>query len=93
LQEQITLAFQADVVMGVHGAALAHAVFAPRGVLTLELKTLYGYGSTVFARISDARVGLHAQVGPYLGPYISPLSRPLSKPTRPRGLARAGAPR
>jgi len=68
LQEQITLAFQADVVMGVHGAALAHAVFAPRGVLTLELKTLYGYGSTVFARISDARMGLHAQVGPHVAP-------------------------
>ena len=69
--------------MGVHGAALAHAVFAPRGVLTLELKTLYGYGSTVFARISDARMGLHAQVGPYLGLYLGPLSRPLSTLSQP----------
>jgi hypothetical protein len=62
LEEQIALAYQADVVMGIHGAALAHAVFGPRGLLTLELKTMYGYGSTVFARISDSRRGLHAQV-------------------------------
>ena len=30
-EEQITLAYQADVVMGIHGAALTHAVFGPRG--------------------------------------------------------------
>ena len=45
-----------------HGAALAHAVFSRKGVVTVELKTLYGYTSMVFALVSDSRLGLHGQV-------------------------------
>jgi hypothetical protein len=49
-------------IMGLHGAALVHGIFAPRGIVTLELKTLYGYGSSLFALVADAREGTHAQV-------------------------------
>jgi hypothetical protein len=48
--------------MGLHGAALVHTVFARSGVITVELKTLYGYTSMVFALASDSREGLHGQV-------------------------------
>jgi hypothetical protein len=53
---------QSSQVLGMHGAALAHAVFSRRGVVTVELKTLYGYSSMVFALVSDSRLGLHGQV-------------------------------
>ena len=48
--------------MGVHGAALVHGVFSRRESIVFELKTLYGYGSALFAMIADSRAGLHAQV-------------------------------
>lgn len=62
LVDQISYAYHADVVMGLHGAALAHTLFQKRGSLSLELKTLYGYTSILFALVADSRVGTHAQI-------------------------------
>jgi hypothetical protein len=45
-----------------HGAALVHGVFAKHGTIILELKTLYGYRSPLFALVADSRMGTHAQV-------------------------------
>jgi hypothetical protein len=45
-----------------HGAAIAHGVFQAPGAVSLELKTLYGYDSILFALVADSRRGLHAQV-------------------------------
>jgi hypothetical protein len=48
--------------MGIHGAALVHGIFARRGSILLELKTLYGYGSSLFALVADSRAGTHVHV-------------------------------
>ena len=39
-----------------------HTIFAPKGVITIELKTLYGYTSMTFALTTDSRQGLHGQL-------------------------------
>jgi len=62
LGEQLALAAHADVIVGLHGAALVHGVFAPRGLLTVELKLHYGYASSLFALVSDSRAGMHAHI-------------------------------
>lgn len=62
LAEQIAFAYHADVIIGMHGAALTHAIFSKRGAITVELKTLYAYTSIVFALITDSRQGTHSQV-------------------------------
>jgi hypothetical protein len=62
LQDQLALAYHADIVMGLHGAALTHGLFTKRGSIIFELKTVYGYESILFALIADAREGVHAQV-------------------------------
>jgi len=62
LGEQLVVAAQADVIVGLHGAALVHGVFAPRGLLTVELKLHYGYASSLFALVSDSRAGTHAHI-------------------------------
>jgi hypothetical protein len=62
LAEQIAFAYHADVIIGIHGAALTHAIFSKRGAVTVELKTLYAYTSIVFALITDSRQGTHSQV-------------------------------
>lgn len=61
-EEQLALAVHADVVMGLHGAGLVNVIFSRRGSLTVELKTLYGYGLDLFAVATDARVGTHVQI-------------------------------
>jgi len=60
--EQLALAYHADVVIGLHGAGLTHALFSHRGSVLVELKTEYAYESVLFNMIADARVGMHAQV-------------------------------
>ena len=62
LLEQISYAAYADIIIGVHGAALTNAVFAPRGVLIMELKSVYGYHVDLFAMIASSRVGGLAHV-------------------------------
>lgn len=37
-------------------------MFAERGIISLELKTKYGYESILFNLISDSRMGFHSQV-------------------------------
>jgi len=37
-------------------------MFQKRGSLSLELKTLYGYTSILFALVADARFGTHSQI-------------------------------
>lgn len=59
---QIAHAVHADVVVGLHGAALVHAVFSPRGVRVLELKSAYGFSSSLFALVTDSRVGSHCHL-------------------------------
>ena len=59
---QIAHAVHADVVVGLHGAALAHAVFSPRGVRVLELKGAYGFTSSLFALVTDSRAGTHCHL-------------------------------
>lgn len=62
VDEQISYAYHADVILGLHGAALAHILFARQGVLTIEWKTLYGYTSSLFNIVTDTRKGLHGQI-------------------------------
>lgn len=59
---QIAHAYHADVIIGLHGAALVHGIFAAKGLVSLELKTLYGYKSILFGLVADSRAGVHAQV-------------------------------
>ena len=62
LSEQLALAVHADVIVGLHGAGLINSVFARQGCITVELKTLYGYGLDLFAVATDARMGTHVQI-------------------------------
>jgi hypothetical protein len=62
LKNQLSHAYHADVILGMHGAALVHGVFAPKGVFVFELKTLYAFDSVLFALIADSREGTHVQV-------------------------------
>ena len=62
LTTQLGFAYYADAVLGMHGAALAHAIFSPKGVYVFELKTLYAFDAVLFALIADAREGTHLQV-------------------------------
>eukprot|EP01031_Cornospumella_fuschlensis_P030118 gene30118-36383_t len=62
LEQQLYIASQADVIMGLHGAALVHGIFMKPGSISIELKTLYAYESILFFIIADARQGVHGQV-------------------------------
>lgn len=55
--EQLGYAAHADVILGLHGAGLINNIYAPPGSLTVELKTVYGYGLTLFAVSTEARGG------------------------------------
>ena len=44
----------ADVIVGMHGAGLMNSVFAKKGVVLVELKTVYGYEVDLFALAADA---------------------------------------
>jgi hypothetical protein len=61
-KEQIDVATHADVMMGLHGAGLVHAVLAPPGVVLVELKTFYGYDLDLFVLAADASKGTHAHI-------------------------------
>jgi hypothetical protein len=58
MAEQISYAVHADVVMGVHGAALIHGIFMPKRSIIIELKTLYAFSSSVFHLVADSRSGV-----------------------------------
>jgi len=62
LEDQLAFAIHADVVMGMHGAALVHGIFTRHGSFSVELKTLYGWVSALFALVTDSRRGTHAQI-------------------------------
>jgi len=55
--QQLGYGVHADVIIGLHGAGLINNIYAPRGVITVELKTIYGYGLTLFATSAEARGG------------------------------------
>lgn len=55
--QQLGYGVHADVIIGLHGAGLINNIYAPRGVITVELKTIYGYGLTLFATSTEARGG------------------------------------
>ena len=52
----------ADVLLGQHGAGLAHAVLASPGAIVLEFKTVYGYPLDLFRVAADAVAGTHVHV-------------------------------
>ena len=58
LGTQLALAVHADVVMGQHGAGLAHTLFAARGCIVLEFKTVYGYQLDLFRLAAGASPSL-----------------------------------
>eukprot|EP01033_Poteriospumella_lacustris_P000712 gene712-505_t len=62
LEQQLYYALNADIILGMHGAALTHGVFMAPGTITLELKTLYAYDSILFPLVSDSHLGIHSQV-------------------------------
>eukprot|EP01039_Chlorochromonas_danica_P009738 gene9736-10772_t len=62
LEQQLYLASQADVILGLHGAALVHGVFMRPNTISIELKTLYAYESILFFILADGRRGFHGQV-------------------------------
>jgi hypothetical protein len=62
LPQQLGYAMHADVVVGLHGAGLVNSIIAPGGVITVELKTAYGYGLTLFALATEARRGTFIEV-------------------------------
>ena len=39
-----------------------NGVFAEKGVIIVELKTLYGYDTDIFARVADARGGVYVHI-------------------------------
>jgi hypothetical protein len=47
-------------IIGLHGAALIHGVFARRGLVMVEFKMQYAYTSLLFPLVTDSRVGKHA---------------------------------
>lgn len=62
LAEQLSMAVHADVMLGLHGAGLVHAVFAPKGVVVMELKTTYGFPLDLFRLAADAAQGVHVHI-------------------------------
>ena len=52
LQSQLALAVHADVIMGQHGAGLTHALFAAKGAIVLEFKTVYGFELDLFRLVA-----------------------------------------
>jgi hypothetical protein len=62
LEAQLSLAYHCDIIMGMHGAALIHGLFAPHGSAILEWKTQYGFDSLLFHQVADSRQGTHAQI-------------------------------
>jgi len=60
--DQLALAVHADVIIGLHGAAMVHGIFMRPGSISIEWKTLYGYDSNLFSLVADARTGVHGQV-------------------------------
>ena len=76
LEDQLSYAYHADVIIGLHGAGLIHAIFARRQVGLLELKTLYGYTSTFFLLVVDSRAGIHAQVDVKDYQLVNPPDKP-----------------
>lgn len=62
LAEQLGYAVHADAIVGLHGAGLINNLFAPTGAITVELKTIYGYGLTLFAVSSEARQGSFIEI-------------------------------
>lgn len=71
LTNQLSLALHSNVIVGLHGAGLVHGIFAPRGCVIIELKTLYGYDSDLFLRTSDSRQGTHVHIDARK-PYSTP---------------------
>lgn len=72
-EEQLGYAAYADVIIGLHGAGLANLMFAPRGVIVVELKMHYGFGLDLFAVSAEGRVGtlVHLDVRQYDQPGIN----------------------
>eukprot|EP01041_Mallomonas_annulata_P004158 gene4158-8264_t len=68
---QLSCVAHADVIIGLHGAALVNAIFAPRGCILVELKTLYGYTTDIFTRTADSREGMyiHIDIRQYSSPH------------------------
>jgi len=62
LKQQTEQVFHADVIMGIHGAGLTHAVLAPPGVIVVELKTPYAWGVDLFLLAADAAKGTHVHI-------------------------------
>lgn len=62
LEQQLYYAYHADVIIGLHGAAITHGIFMPPGSISLELKTLYAYEANLFGLIAESRYGVHSQV-------------------------------
>ncbi len=59
---QISYAYYADVMIGLHGAGLVHGLFMPKHSISIELKTAYGFTSSLFELVNDAREGTHGQI-------------------------------
>lgn len=58
----LDFAFSNVKILGLHGAALVHGFFMNSGGVIIELKTLYGFTSALFAVVADSRQSTHAQV-------------------------------
>ena len=56
LTKQLAFLGHADVVVGIHGAGLANAVFAPMGSVVVELQD-YGWGDMLFGMLGHASGG------------------------------------
>ena len=67
MRDQLGYAYHADAIIGLHGAGLINNYYAPRGVITVELKTVYGYDLTLFAVSGEARLGSHVELN--IKPY------------------------
>lgn len=67
MRDQLGYAYHADAIIGLHGAGLVNNYYAPRGVITVELKTIYGYDLTLFAVSGEARLGSHVELN--IKPY------------------------
>ena len=49
-------------MVGLHGAGSTSAVFSRPGVILVELRTVYGYDTDIFARVADSRNGTYVHI-------------------------------
>lgn len=62
IRDMLHVLSRADIIVGLHGAALANALFARTAPVVAELAGPYGERSELFRKVAQARHGAHFQM-------------------------------